>query len=88
MKINCLNQPIKLLMFVNVYNEPSKKFLPMMHGMLSHFLQLSALREVILHKISDNKNGGDRISKYDFEWMVYFFYFEDSFLISIFGTKV
>lgn len=60
-------------MFVNVYNEPSKKFLPMMHGMLSHSLQLSALREVILHKISDNKNGGDRISKYDFEWMVYFF---------------
>lgn len=60
-------------MFVNVYNEPSKKFLPMMHGMLSHSLQLSALRDVILHKISDNKNGGDRISKYDFKWMVYFF---------------
>lgn len=60
-------------MFVNVYYEPSKKFHPMMHGMLSHSLQLSALREVILHKISDNKNRGDRISKYDFEWMVYFF---------------
>lgn len=87
MNMNSLTQPINLLIFVNVYNELSKKFLPMMHSMPSHSLQLSPLREIILHKIHDNKNGGIGFQSIASNgWHI--FYFEDSFLISIFGTKM